>query len=125
MPSTSLLGNNGSLTRVTSTYAMLSMNATSIAPPMLEPPMLRIAGGRPLANVVFSPVSGSTREILPAAPSVTYSAPSGPMVLPFAPSAKPVTSRVAVGAPAGGGGAPGTQSAAEIIQNNTPSQREV
>src|SRR5881394_4664670 len=102
MPSTSLLGNKGSLTRVTSMYAMLSMNATSIAPPMLEPPMLRIAFGRPLANVIFSPVSGSTREILPAAPSVTYSAPSGPMVLPFAPSAKPVTSRVSVGSSHGG-----------------------
>ncbi len=89
------MGNKGSLTRVTSTYATLSMNARSIAPPM---PM--IAGGRPLANVVFSPVCGSTREILPAAPSVTYSAPSGPMVLPMAPS-RPVTSRVAVGPPHG------------------------
>jgi hypothetical protein len=48
---------------------MLSMNATSIAPPI---PM--IALGRPLANVVFSPVWGSTREIVPTAPSVTYSA---------------------------------------------------
>ncbi len=30
-----------------------------------------IEGGRPLANVVSCPVSGSTREILPAKPSVT------------------------------------------------------
>ena len=67
------------------------MNATSIAPPMPT-----IAFGRPLANVVISPVCGSTREILPAAPSVTYSAPPGPMVLPEAPF-RPVTSRVAVG----------------------------
>src|SRR5438034_6398759 len=92
MPSMSLLGGNkGSLTRVTSTYVILLMNATSIA--LL---MLMTAGGRPLANVVFSPVCGSTREILPAAPSVTYSAPSGPTVLPMAPS-RPVTNRVAVG----------------------------
>ena len=53
------------------------MNATSIAPPMPT-----IEGGRPLANVVTCPVFGSTREILPAAPSVTYSAPPGPMLLP-------------------------------------------
>jgi hypothetical protein len=96
MPSTLLPPTSG-LTRVTSAYATLSMKATSIGPPMLKPPMLMIAGGRPLANVVFSPVWGSTREILPAAPSVTYNAPSGPMVLPLAPAAKPVTSRVAVG----------------------------
>src|SRR5438552_168232 len=94
MPSTSLLRNKGSLTRVTSTYAMLSMNATSIAPPT-DKPMGSLCG-RPLANVVFSPVCGSTREILPATPSVTYSAPSGPTVLPVAPS-RPVTSREAVG----------------------------
>ena len=55
--------------------------------------------GRPLANVVTAPVRGSTREILPAAPSVTYSAPPGPMALPEAPS-RPATSRVAVGPPA-------------------------
>ena len=45
-----------------------------------------IEGGRPLTNVVFSPVCGSTRETLPTAPSVTYSAPLGPTVLPVAPS---------------------------------------
>src|SRR5206468_7705945 len=114
MPSTSLLGNKGSLTSVTSTYAMLSMNATSIAPPM---PM--IAGGRPLANVVFSPVCGSTREILPTAPSVTYSAPSGPMVLPMAPC-KPVTSRVAVGPPDGGAALAATNPTASIITMIAP-----
>src|SRR5436309_6387983 len=98
MPSTSLLRNKGSLTRVTSTYAMLSMNATSIAPPT-DKPMGSLCG-RPLANVVFSPVCGSTREVLPATPSVTYSAPSGPTVLPLAlskPVSRPVTSSVAVG----------------------------
>src|SRR6266446_945355 len=70
-----------------------------------RPPMLMIAVGRPLANVVTSPVSGSTREILPTAPSVTYSAPSGPTVLPLAlsrPVSRPVTSRVAVGGPGHG-----------------------
>src|SRR5437773_4619418 len=103
---------------------MLSMNATSIAPPMLEPPMLMIAGGRPLANVVLSPVCGSTREILPAAPSVTYSAPSGPMVLPVAPS-RPVTSRAAFG-PAGGGealAADGVIIAIRAAANNSSSAR--
>src|SRR5690348_1629334 len=67
------------------------MNATSMAPPM---PTMK--GGRPLANVVTCPVFGSTREILPAAPSVTNSAPPGPTVLPD-PLARPVTSSVAVG----------------------------
>src|SRR5437773_5444793 len=114
MPSTSLLGNKGSLTSVTSTYAMLSMNATSIAPPM---PM--IAGGRPLANVVFCPVCGSTRQIWPAAPSVTYSAPSGPMVLPMAPC-KPVTSRVAVGPPDGGAALDATNPTPSIITMIAP-----
>src|SRR6266508_4841048 len=76
-------------TSVTSAYAVPPMNATSIAPPMPT-----IDFGRPLANVVMSPVFGSTREIRPAAPSVTYSAPPGPMVLPVAPS-RPVTSRAA------------------------------
>jgi hypothetical protein len=47
-------------TRVTSAYAVLPMNATSTAPPMPT-----IDFGRPLANVVMSPVFGSTREILP------------------------------------------------------------
>src|SRR5688572_31882845 len=53
------------------------MNATSIAPPMSK-----ILGGRPLAYVVTCPLFGSTRKILPVAPSVTYSAPPGPMLLP-------------------------------------------
>ena len=81
---------------MTSAYAVLPMNATSIAPPMPT-----IDAGRPLANVVMSPVFGSTREILPAAPSVTYSAPPGPTVLPEPPS-RPVTSCVGLGAPDGG-----------------------
>src|SRR5688572_648246 len=70
------------------------MNATSMAPPM---PTMN--GGRPLANGVTCPVFGSTREILPAAPSVTNSAPPGPTVLPD-PLAKPVTNNVAVGSAA-------------------------
>lgn len=39
-------------------------------------------GDKPLTKVVTSPLPGSTRETLPAAPLVTYRAPSGPMVLP-------------------------------------------
>src|SRR5687768_1420144 len=54
--------------------------------------------GSPLANVAVAPVLGSTRVILPAALSVTYSAPSGPMVLPDPPS-RPATSRCAVAFP--------------------------
>ena len=96
MPSTALPPTSG---RVTSTYAVLPINATSIAPPM---PTAGIAFGRPLAKVVRSPVCGSTREILPAAPSVTYSAPSGPTVLPEAPC-RPVTSKVPAGLTDGGG----------------------
>ena len=53
-------------TTVTNAYAVPPMNATSVVPPM---PM--IDAGRPLANVVISPVFGSTREILPTADSVT------------------------------------------------------
>src|SRR6185436_9690058 len=68
------------------------MNATSIAPPM---PTMK--GGRPLANVVTCPVFGSTRDTLPAAPSVTNNAPPGPTVLPD-PPARPLTNNVAVGA---------------------------
>src|SRR5437867_4327908 len=83
-------------TRVTSAYAVPPMNATSIAPPMPT-----IDFGRPLANVVMSPVFGSTREILPAAPSVTFSAPPGPTVLPEPPS-RPVSSWVALGSADGG-----------------------
>src|SRR5688500_5124027 len=97
MPTTSLPPTSGP-TRVTSAYAVLPMNATSAAPPM---PNSRV--DRPLANVVTSPVFGSTREILPAQPSVTYSARPGPTVLPEPPS-RPVTSWVAVG-PLDGGAA--------------------
>src|SRR6266550_8990223 len=66
----------------------------------MAPPKPTIDLGRPLANVVISPVSGSTREILPAAPSLTYSALSGPTVLPEPPS-RPVSSWVRLGPPAG------------------------
>src|SRR5438067_2284875 len=83
-------------TRVTRTYAVPSRKATSTGPPMP-----RIAGGSPLANVVTAPVFGSMRETRPALPSVTYSAPSGPTVLPR-PPLRPETRRVAVG-PRGGG----------------------
>src|SRR5829696_6648435 len=72
------------------------MNAMSIAPPR---PMIDV--GRPLAYVVVAPVLGSTRVIRPAAVSVTYSARSGPMVLPE-PPCRPVTSRYAVAFPEGG-----------------------
>ena len=74
------------------------MNAMSTGPPK---PTAAINFGRPLAYVVVAPVLGSTRAILPAALSVTYSAPSGPMVLPEPPS-RPVTSRDAVAFPEGG-----------------------
>ena len=77
-------------TRVTSTYAVRPMKAMSIAPPM---PMIDF--GNPLAKVVVAPVLGSTRVTLPAAVSVTYSAPSGPMVLPE-PPCRPATSRCAL-----------------------------
>src|SRR5919107_4473098 len=66
-------------TSVTSTYAVPSTKATSIAPPR---PASGTAGGRPLAKVVISPVAGSTRRTRPPGPSVTYSALSGPIVLP-------------------------------------------
>jgi hypothetical protein len=38
--------------------------------------------GNPLAYVVTRPLRRSMRNTLPALPSVTYSAPSGPIVLP-------------------------------------------
>src|SRR5688572_3826626 len=81
-------------TPLTSTYAVLPMNATSIGPPL---PMPKSEAGRPLANVVTAPDSGSTREMLPVL-SVKYSAPSGPTVLPLPPS-RPEASSVAVGGP--------------------------
>src|SRR5215468_12111032 len=95
MPSTALPPTSKP-TRVTRTYAVWSRNATSIAPPMET-----IAFGRPLANVVLAPVLGSTRVIRPTAPSGTYSAPSGPTVLPMVPC-RPEASRAALGAPDGG-----------------------
>jgi hypothetical protein len=50
---------------------------------MGNPLALISAFGSPLANVVIFPVLRSMREILPAGPSATYNAPSGPMVLPM------------------------------------------
>src|SRR5688572_33419076 len=38
--------------------------------------------GSPAANVVTAPLRVLTRRTRPAGPSVTYSAPSGPIVLP-------------------------------------------
>src|SRR2546423_12550746 len=67
------------------------MNATSTTPPAA---LFEI--GRPLAKVVNVPVAGLTREIRPIAASATYSAPSGPTVLPRA-RCRPATSRWAVG----------------------------
>src|SRR5215213_7099263 len=63
-------------------------------------PAAGINFGSPLAYVVAAPVLGSTRVILPAARSVTYSAPSGPTVLPE-PPCRPATKRCAVGSPEG------------------------
>ncbi len=79
-------------TSVTNTYAVLPMKATSIAPPIGATLV-----GNPLANVVVSPVLGSTRRMLPVTASVTYSAPPGPTVLPEVPWS-PATSSVAWGA---------------------------
>jgi hypothetical protein len=64
-------------TMVTSAYAVCLRKAMSTTPPAKMGEI-----GRPLANVVTVPVSGSTREIRPTSASVTYSAPSGPTVLP-------------------------------------------
>src|SRR4029453_17187681 len=64
-------------------------------------PTAGISFGSPPAKVVVAPVLGSARVILPAAFSVTYSAPSGPMVLPEPPS-RPATKRWAVGSPVRG-----------------------
>ena len=78
MPSIALPPASG-VTNDTSTYAVWPRNATSYGPP---PPIALM--GIPLAKVVTAPVSGSTREILPATGSVTNSAPPGPTVLPNA-----------------------------------------
>src|SRR6266480_4994697 len=99
MPTTSLPPTSEP-TRVISAYAVLPMNATTIAPPRPT-----IDFGKPLANVVMSPVFGSTRKILPAAVSVTYNAPPGPTVLPEPPS-KPVSSWAGLSPPDGGAALP-------------------
>ena len=68
-------------------------------------PTSGIAGGRPLANVVTAPVFGSTRRTRPAGPSVTYSAPSGPTVLPEPqPLMQPGAAKLASSCAAGGFG---------------------
>src|SRR5215211_6381588 len=79
MPSTTPGWSKAGPTMVTSTYAVSPMNSTSIAPPT---PTSGMAGGRPVANGVTAPVSGSTRRTRPPGPSVTYNAPSGPIALP-------------------------------------------
>ena len=79
MPATTSSWPNSGPTSVTSTYAVRPTNATSIAPPM---PTAGIAAGSPLAKVETAPVRASTRSTRPPGPSVTYSAPSGPTVLP-------------------------------------------
>ncbi len=58
---------------------MCPTNATSMAPPM---PGGVFMSGNPAAKVVTAPLRVSTRLTLPAWPSVTYNAPSGPIVLP-------------------------------------------
>ena len=71
------------------------MKATSIAPPMPN-----TCGGRPSAKVVTSPLCRSTRSTLPALGSVTYSALSGPIVLPAA-NPLPNVASVVTSRPAG------------------------
>ena len=73
------------------------MKATSNTPPA---PVT----GRPVANGDVAPVLVSTRTTWPPARSATYSAPSGPMVLPIGP-ASPVASSSATGSGAEPGGA--------------------
>src|SRR5437867_13323560 len=66
-------------TTLTRAYAVEPMNATSITPPNGSWLNRR---GRPLANSVFAPLSGSKRQISPAPGCGTYSAPPGPTALP-------------------------------------------
>ena len=58
---------------------MWPTNATSMAPPM---PGGVFMSGSPAAKVVTAPLRVSTRRTWPPWPSVTYNAPSGPIVLP-------------------------------------------
>ncbi len=95
------------------TYAVLPMNATSIAPPMPTIARRQTAGERR-----DLPVFGSTREILPATPSVTYSAPPGPTVLPEPPS-RPETSRSAL--VTAGGLATTAGASAKVVNKNRTS----
>src|SRR5690348_603698 len=71
-----------------------------MAPPM---PGGVFMSGRPATKVVTAPLRVSTRRTRPPWPSVTYNAPSGPIVLPepqvpVHPGAAKVTSSVTVGA---------------------------
>src|SRR3954462_8274678 len=50
-----------------------------MAPPM---PGGVLMSGKPATNVVTAPLRVSTRRTRPPWPSVTYNAPSGPIVLP-------------------------------------------
>src|SRR5215469_3333302 len=98
------------------------MNATSVGPPRGNPLTLISAFGSPLANVVTFPVWGSTREILPAWPSATYNAPSGPMVLPMGlsnPEAKTDGGPRSGGAQSAGRIPPAVISAARISTKKT------
>ncbi len=79
---------------------MWPTNATSMAPPM---PGGVLTSGNPVAKVVTAPLRVSTRRTRPAWPSVTYNAPSGPIVLPephvpVHPGAAKVASSVTAGA---------------------------
>ena len=79
---------------------MRPTNATSMAPPM---PGGVFMSGSPVAKGVTAPLRVSTRRTWPPWPSVTYNAPSGPIVLPephvpVHPGAANVASSVTLGA---------------------------
>src|SRR5215211_1615292 len=118
MPTVSLPPTSGPTT-VTSAYAVPPLNVTSVVPPK---PMIDF--GRPLANVVTSPVVGSTREILPAALSVTYSAPPGPTVLPEPPS-RPACSSVGFGPAVGGAALAATGAISTIMLDSATASAAV
>ena len=64
--------------RLTSAYARPRQKTASIAPPIPT-----ICGGSPLPTTLAFPVRGLMRTSVPSLPLVTYSAPSGPTVLPL------------------------------------------
>ena len=87
-------------TTLTRAYAVEPMNATSITPPNGSASNFC---GSPLVYSVSSPLSGSTRQISPAAGWGTYSAPPGPTVLPEpAPPGKAASNSGSPGSPTGG-----------------------